>query len=196
VNCKSLRYFSLFFLVSCISFLAYAQDLPPAPATTPSSEQEATATQEKSSTTAKPGQKKEGDEELPASRKPKHREAGAPGSAAPASTSTEKKPADPLTSPDTYRGLHLRSIGPAFISGRVTSLAVNPFNRVQYYVGVASGGVWKTNNDGLTWDPVFQNEGSFSIGDVKLDPHDPSIVWVGTGENNSQRSVDYGDGVY
>jgi len=195
VKRKSRRCLLLFCFVASISLLASPQDLPPTPTATPSSEQEEAA-QAKSSTTAKPGQEKEGDEELPASRKPKRRQATAPASAAPASTLNEKKPADPLTSPDTYRGLHLRSIGPAFISGRVTSLAVNPFNRAQYYVGVASGGVWKTNNDGLTWDPVFQNEGSFSIGDVKLDPHDPSIVWVGTGENNSQRSVDYGDGVY
>jgi len=114
----------------------------------------------------------------------------------PTTKPAEKKPADPLTSADTYRGLKLRSIGPAFVSGRITSLAVNPFNRAQYYVGVASGGVWKTDNDGHTWNPVFEHEGSFSIGDVKLDPRDPAIVWVGTGENNSQRSVDYGDGVY
>jgi photosystem II stability/assembly factor-like uncharacterized protein len=174
---------------------ALAQDnTPPTPATTPSSE-EAAAAQEKSSTTSKPGQKKEGDEELPANRKPKPSQPAAAEHDAPAPT-PEKKPADPLTSADTYKGLKLRSIGPAFVSGRVTSLAVNPFNRAQYYVGVASGGVWKTDNDGLTWNPVFEHEGSFSIGDVKLDPRDPAIVWVGTGENNSQRSVDYGDGVY
>ena len=105
------------------------------------------------------------------------------------------KPADPL-SPPTFTGLKLRSIGPAVISGRVVGFAVNPHNRAEYYVAAASGGVWKTNNDGTTWTPVFDHEGSYSIGTVVLDPKDPETVWVGTGENNSQRSVSYGDGVY
>src|SRR5688572_26764230 len=61
---------------------------------------------------------------------------------------------------------------------------------------VTSGGVWKTTNAGTTWQPVFDNEGSYSIGYVALDPKNPNVVWVGTGENNSQRSVAYGDGVY
>ena len=97
---------------------------------------------------------------------------------------------------DTFSGLKFRSIGPAVASGRVMSIAVNPKNKFEYYVGVASGGVWKTVNDGTTWAPVFDKEGSFSIGWVTLDPNDASVVWVGTGESNSQRSVDYGDGVY
>ncbi|HJW99703.1 MAG TPA: hypothetical protein VJ453_06065 [Terriglobales bacterium] len=191
------RIASLVFLFLLFANFSFAQEIPPGPQTTPSSDQVTAAAQEKSSTTAKPGSKKEGDEEVPSTRKSK-REATllAPGETASGGKATDKKPVDPLTSVDTYRGLHLRSIGPAFVSGRVTSLAVNPFNRAQYYVGVASGGVWKTDNDGHTWNPVFQNEGSFSIGDVKLDRHDPAVVWVGTGENNSQRSVSYGDGVY
>src|SRR6201997_2098589 len=97
---------------------------------------------------------------------------------------------------DTFAGLKFRLIGPAVASGRVASIAVNPKNNFEYYVGVASGGVWKTVNDGTTWTPVFDNEGSYSIGWVTLDPHDPSVVWVGTGESNSQRSVGYGDGIY
>src|SRR3984885_14710881 len=97
---------------------------------------------------------------------------------------------------DTFSGLKFRSIGPAVASGRVMSIAVNPKNKFEYYVGVASGGVWKTVNDGTTWTPVFDKEGSFSIGWVALDPNDASVVWVGTGESNSQRSVDYGDGIY
>jgi photosystem II stability/assembly factor-like uncharacterized protein len=97
---------------------------------------------------------------------------------------------------ETFSGLKFRSIGPAVASGRVASIAVNPKNKFEYYVGVASGGVWKTVNDGTTWTPVFDGEGSFSIGWVTLDPNDPAVVWVGTGENNSQRSVDYGDGIY
>ena len=97
---------------------------------------------------------------------------------------------------DTFSGLKFRSIGPAVASGRVMSIAVNPKNKSEYYVGVASGGVWKTVNDGTTWTPVFDGEGSYSIGWVTLDPSDPSVVWVGAGESNSQRSVAWGDGVY
>ena len=66
----------------------------------------------------------------------------------------------------------------------------------RYYVGVASGGVWKTVNAGTTWTPVFDNEASYSTGAIVLDPKNPLVVWVGTGENNSQRSVSYGDGLY
>ncbi|MFN7934053.1 MAG: glycosyl hydrolase [Bryobacteraceae bacterium] len=95
-----------------------------------------------------------------------------------------------------YSGLRFRNIGPALTSGRVTSFAVDPGNRSLYYVGVASGGVWKTTNAGVTFSPVFENEGSYSIGHVALDPKNPNTVWVGTGENNSQRSVSYGDGIY
>ena len=97
---------------------------------------------------------------------------------------------------ETFSGLKFRLIGPAAASGRVMSIAVNPKNKFEYYVGVASGGVWKTVNDGTTWTPVFDGEGSYSIGWVALDPNDSSVVWVGTGESNSQRSVSYGDGIY
>ena len=96
----------------------------------------------------------------------------------------------------TFAGLRARSIGPAWTSGRVVAFAVHPADRSHYYVAAASGGVWKTTNSGTTWTPVFDNEGSYSIGAVVLDPKNPLTVWVGTGENNSQRSVSYGDGVY
>jgi photosystem II stability/assembly factor-like uncharacterized protein len=97
---------------------------------------------------------------------------------------------------DTFSGLKFRLIGPAVASGRVAAIAVNPKNKFEYYVGVASGGVWKTVNDGNSWTPVFDKEGSYSIGWVTLDPNDPAVVWVGAGESNSQRSVAYGDGIY
>jgi len=106
-----------------------------------------------------------------------------------------RRPADPMSA-GTFAGLRLRSIGPAFTSGRVCSIAVDPTDHSRYFVGVASGGVWKTTNAGTTWLPVFDNEGSYSIGTVVLDPKNPLTVWVGSGENNSQRSVSYGDGVY
>lgn len=93
-------------------------------------------------------------------------------------------------------GLKFRSIGPAVTSGRVVDFAVNPRDRSQYYVAVASGGVWKTTNAGTTWIPMFDSQKSYSIGCVAMDPGNPAVIWVGTGENNSQRSVSYGDGVY
>ncbi len=95
-----------------------------------------------------------------------------------------------------FSGLGLRSIGPALTSGRIGDIAVRPDDPKQYFVAVASGGVWKTINAGTTWTPVFDSEGSYSIGCVTLDPNNPLVVWVGAGENNSQRSVGYGDGVY
>src|SRR5437660_2696901 len=107
----------------------------------------------------------------------------------------EKKPTDPMSSP-TFNGLKLRSIGPAFTSGRVIGFAIDPNNTAHYFVAAASGGVWKTITNGTTWTPVFDKEGSYSIGAIVLDPKNPLTVWVGTGENNSQRSVSYGDGVY
>src|SRR5258705_13053910 len=107
----------------------------------------------------------------------------------------EKKPADPMSSP-TFSGLKLRAIGPAFTSGRVIGFAVDPNNAAHYFVAAASGGVWKTMNNGATWTPVFDKEGSYSIGAIVLDPKNPLTVWVGTGENNSQRSVSYGSGLY
>jgi len=105
----------------------------------------------------------------------------------------EKK--EPLSAP-TFAGLKLRGIGPAFISGRVADIAVDPRHPSTYYLAAASGGVWRTTNAGTTFEPVFDGEGSYSIGCVAIDPNDPLVVWVGTGENNSQRSVSYGDGVY
>ncbi|MGH9520320.1 MAG: WD40/YVTN/BNR-like repeat-containing protein, partial [Terriglobales bacterium] len=92
--------------------------------------------------------------------------------------------------------LRPRSIGPGIVSGRIVALAVVPGHASTYYVAAASGGVWKTVNDGATFAPIFDHEGSYSIGTVVLDPNHPDTVWVGTGENNSQRTVSYGDGVY
>jgi len=107
----------------------------------------------------------------------------------------EDRKKDPWSSA-TFSGLRLRGIGPSFASGRVEDIAVNPQNPAEYYIAVASGGVWKTENAGYSWTPVFDGEGSYSIGVVQLDPKNPCVVWVGTGEDNSQRSVAYGDGVY
>ncbi len=104
----------------------------------------------------------------------------------------EKDPLNGLS----LTALKLRSIGPAVTSGRISDFAVNPKKRSEYYVATSSGGVWKTTNAGTTFQPVFDSQGSYSIGCVTMDPKNHHIVWVGTGENNNQRSVGYGDGVY
>ncbi len=96
----------------------------------------------------------------------------------------------------TFAGLELRGIGPAMTSGRIVDLAVDPRDHRIWYVAVASGGLWKTTNAGTTFTPVFDDQPSYSIGCVTIDPNDSLTVWVGSGENNSQRSVSWGDGVY
>ena len=107
-----------------------------------------------------------------------------------------KSEKDTLFSDATFSGLKLRSIGPAFMSGRIADIAINPNDPNQWYVAVGSGGVWKTNNAGNTWKPIFDDQSSYSIGCVIIDPSDQSVIWVGTGENVGGRHVGYGDGVY
>ena len=97
---------------------------------------------------------------------------------------------------ETFAGLELRSVGPALTSGRIIDIAVDPKNTHRWFVASADGGVWRTVNGGVTFTPVFDAEASHSIGCVAIDPRDPFVVWVGSGENNSQRVVGYGDGVY
>ncbi|HVF89617.1 MAG TPA: hypothetical protein VNH22_06085 [Blastocatellia bacterium] len=94
------------------------------------------------------------------------------------------------------KNLQWRSIGPANMGGRIDDFAVVESNPRIIYVGTATGGVWKTTNNGTTWAPVFDEAGSPSIGDVTLAPSDPNIVWVGTGEANNRQSSSWGDGVY
>lgn len=95
-----------------------------------------------------------------------------------------------------FSALNFRSVGPAVTSGRISDFAVNPKNPSEYYVATASGGVWKTTNKGITYTSIFDGQGSYSIGCITMDPSNTAAIWVGTGENNNQRSVGYGDGVY
>src|SRR5450759_1259305 len=95
-----------------------------------------------------------------------------------------------------FAGLELRELGPAMTSGRIVDLAVDPRDPHTWFVAAASGGVWKTTNAGTTFTPIFDDQSSFSIGCVTIDPRNSLVVWVGSGENNSQRSVSMGDGVY
>ncbi len=93
-------------------------------------------------------------------------------------------------------GLKFRSIGPAFMSGRIADLAIDPKDTKTWYVAVGSGGVWKTTNSGTTFKPIFDAQSSYSIGCITIDPNNSNIIWVGSGENVSGRHVGYGDGVY
>jgi photosystem II stability/assembly factor-like uncharacterized protein len=118
---------------------------------------------------------------------PEHPPAGKPGG----------KPEDKSKlNAGTFSAIEFRSIGPALTSGRVVDLAVAPDDKSTWYVASAYGGVWKTTNAGTTWKPIFDGQGTPSIGCVTVDAKHPLTVWVGSGENNSQRSVGWGDGVY
>jgi photosystem II stability/assembly factor-like uncharacterized protein len=113
-------------------------------------------------------------------------------------------PGDVLTAQETdsrlgqtnIKAFAFRNIGPAINGGRIADIAIHPGNRNVWYVAVGSGGVWKTENAGTTWQPIFDDQPSYSIGSLAIDPSEPSTVWVGTGENVGGRHVGYGDGVY
>lgn len=107
-------------------------------------------------------------------------------------TPIEKLPYDA----GTVGALSFRMVGPALTSGRVIDIAVHPTNKDTWYVAAAAGGVWLTQNHGITFEPIFDNYGSYSIGCLAIAPSNPNTVWVGSGENNNQRSVSYGDGIY
>ncbi len=96
----------------------------------------------------------------------------------------------------TFKGLGLRSIGPAFMSGRISDIVIDPTDKSTWYVGVGSGGIFKTTNAGTTWEAIFENEDAYSIGCITIDPNDPNVIWVGTGENISGRHTGYGSGLY
>ena len=101
-----------------------------------------------------------------------------------------------LVKKDVFTGLKMRGIGPALMSGRISDIVIHPEDPGTWFVAVGSGNIWLTRNAGTTWKPIFDDQGSYSIGCITLDPNNPEVVWVGTGENVSGRHVGYGDGVY
>lgn len=113
----------------------------------------------------------------------------------PALAEDKEQDTSPLNA-GTIAGLALREIGPAFMSGRISDVVIDPADQGTWYVAAGSGGVWKTVNAGTTWKPIFDGQGSYSIGCLGLDPSDHNTIWVGTGENISGRHVGYGDGIY
>ncbi len=92
--------------------------------------------------------------------------------------------------------VRLRSLGPTLKPGRVADITVDPRNRSVWYLANASSGLWKTTNRGNNWQPIFDEGGSYSLGCVTIDSSNSEVVWLGTGENSSNRSVGYGDGIY
>ncbi|HEV8383679.1 MAG TPA: hypothetical protein VGQ11_02325 [Candidatus Acidoferrales bacterium] len=173
------------FLISCLAYSTFL--LAQAPTTQPPAK--------KAEAPAPPQQQPAAAQQAPAAQAQRAPSAAGQEGGPVRSAQGEEERGGPMSA-RTFNGLRLRSIGPAVTSGRIAALAVNPQDSTNIFVAAASGGVWKTTNAGITWTPVFENEGSYSIGAITLDPKNPSIVWVGTGENNSQRSVGYGDGVY
>ncbi|NKI33863.1 glycosyl hydrolase [Wenzhouxiangella sp. XN79A] len=103
---------------------------------------------------------------------------------------------DEVTLEQRLAGLELRTIGPAFMSGRIADIAIHPEDDSTWYVAVGSGGVWKTTNSGTTWESLFDGQPSYSIGSIVVDENNPNTIWVGTGENVGGRHVGYGDGIY
>jgi len=97
---------------------------------------------------------------------------------------------------DALKGLELRSLGPAIATGRIADIEIDPKTPSTWYVATAFGGLWKTTNRGISFQPIFDNGGSFTLCCVVVDPRDSNVVWLGTGENASQRSAHFGDGVY
>ncbi|MDX1492920.1 MAG: hypothetical protein R3253_02510, partial [Longimicrobiales bacterium] len=92
--------------------------------------------------------------------------------------------------------LEFREIGPTIMSGRISDLAVVESDPATFYVGTATGGVWKTENSGISFQEVFRNQETSSIGDVTVAPSNPNVVWVGTGEPQNRQSSPWGNGVY
>ncbi|MEO8678419.1 MAG: hypothetical protein ABI665_05195 [Vicinamibacterales bacterium] len=98
---------------------------------------------------------------------------------------------------DPFAGLTFRNIGPATMGGRIDDLAVLESNPAIFYVGAATGGLWKTTNNGTTWETLFDDqEDAVSIGDIAIAPNDANTVWVGSGENNNRQSASWGNGIY
>lgn len=117
-----------------------------------------------------------------------------------ASTDQERKEAvnqkTTLQSQTLFKEYPLRNIGPTVMGGRVVDIAVHPQNTKEYYIAYASSGVFKTQNNGLSFEPIFDNQARLTVGAISISPSNPKVLWVGTGENNSSRSSYAGFGVY
>jgi len=102
---------------------------------------------------------------------------------------------DRLTA-DFFKEMQLRTLGPSLMTGRVSDIEVDPKNPDIYYVATGAGGLWKSENRGITFTPIFDDGGSFSLACIVIDPKNSNVLWLGTGENSNPRAAMYGDGVY
>lgn len=109
--------------------------------------------------------------------------------------SDDEAETDPMSA-ENFAGFEFRNVGPAFMSGRISDIEILADDPSTWIVGVGSGGVWRTENAGTTWTPIFDDQDVYSIGTVAVDPRNPHTIWVGTGENHGGRHVGYGNGVY
>jgi photosystem II stability/assembly factor-like uncharacterized protein len=123
---------------------------------------------------------------LPAQRAPK----------ANAKADAKAAPAAPSLSPDALKAIQIRSIGPGLVTGRIADIKIDPTNPSTWYVASAFGGLWKTVNRGASFTPIFDNYSANNLCCIEIDPKNSKVLWLGTGENHSQRSAHFGDGLY
>ena len=141
-------------------------------------------------------------EETPPPRSPAAESPGVPPTGASPALSSPVTPSATvsLTAPQLtdvlFKNLKARAIGPAVMGGRVSDIAIDPRNPFAFYVGLGHGGVFKTNDSGVSFDPIFDKQTALSIGAIAIAPSDPDVIWVGTGEANDRNSSDWGDGIY
>jgi len=111
-------------------------------------------------------------------------------------TWAQEKSSSSIWDEKTFSGLKFRSVGPAFMSGRLSDIAIDPKNENVWYAAVSSGGLWKTINSGTTWKPLTDKESFYATGCVTIDPNNSGTIWLGTGENNGGRHIGIGHGIY
>ena len=116
--------------------------------------------------------------------------------AQPPAAAAPRKPVINVSSDPLLAPFRFRSIGPASMGGRIDDIEVAATNPSIIYLGYAVGGVWKSENNGTTFAPVFDTYGTASIGDIAIHPTNPNIVYVGTGEGNNRQTTTFGDGIY
>src|ERR1044072_3785737 len=112
------------------------------------------------------------------------------------SATASPSPSPVVLSESLFKNLKARSIGPAVMGGRVSDIAIDPRNPFVFYVGLGHGGIFKSGDGGVTFDPIFDKQSDLSIGALAIAPSDSDVIWVGTGEANDRNSTDWGNGVY
>src|SRR6266498_2609420 len=123
-------------------------------------------------------------------------ESTTPPLTAPENSTPSPSPGPPQLTDVLFKNLKARSIGPAVMGGRVSDIALDPHNPFVFYVGLAHGGLFKTGDNGVSFDPIFDKQPVLSIGAVAVAPSDSTVIWVGTGEANDRNSSGWGNGVY